>query len=98
MCDRAARHLNREGPGKIFFLARIGGRIDGMIHAPREAENVLVLDGCQMECAKKTLEQAGIDKFQHVQITELGLVKGESPVNDENIRLVADKGKALLTG
>lgn len=98
MCDRAARLLAREGAGRMFCLAGIGGRIEGMINATREAETVLVLDGCQIECAKKTLEQAGIDNFRHVQITDLGLVKGQSPVNDENIRLVADKGKAVIIG
>ena len=90
------------GSGKTFTALRmatgIGGRIEGMINATREAETVLVLDGCQLECAKKTLEQAGIDNFRHVQITDLGLVKGQSPVNDENIRLVADKGKSVLIG
>ncbi len=98
MCDRAARLLSGEGAGKMSCLAGIGGGIEGMIEEAREAEKVLVLDGCQMECAKKTLEQAGIENFQNIQITDLGLVKGQSPVSDENIRLVTDKGKSVFAG
>jgi len=98
MCDRAARLLSREGAGKMSCLAGIGGGIEGMINAAKEAEKVLVLDGCQLECAKKSMERAGINNFLHVQITDLGLVKGQSSVNDENIKLVADKGKALFAG
>ena len=98
MCDRAARLLSKEGAGKMFCLAGIGGRIESFINATREADKVLVIDGCSQECARKTMESAGIDKFKHIQITDLGLVKGKSPVNDENIGVVADKGKALLAG
>jgi len=97
MCDRAARLLTKEGAGKMSCLAGIGGGIEGMINAAKEAEKVLVLDGCQLECAKQSMERAGVNKFLHVQITDLGLVKGQSPVNDENIGLVANKGKALLS-
>jgi uncharacterized metal-binding protein len=98
ICDRAARLLSKEGAGKMFCLAGIGGRIESFINATREADKVLVLDGCQQECARKTMEEAGIGKFEHIQITDIGLTKGKSPVNEENIRLVAEKGKALLNG
>jgi len=98
ICDRAARLLSKEGAGKMFCLAGIGGRIESFINATREADKVLVLDGCSQECARKTMESAGIDKFKYLQITDLGLVKGKSPVNDENIGVVANKDKALLVG
>ncbi len=96
MTDRAARLLSREGAGKMFCLAGIGGRIESFINSTREADKVLVLDGCSQDCAKKTMEEAGIKKFLHVRITDLDLVKGKSPVNEENTRVVTDKGKELL--
>jgi uncharacterized metal-binding protein len=96
MSDRAARLLSREGAGKMSCLAGIGGKIKSMIDGAKAADKVLVLDGCPLACAQKTMEQAGIKSFAHVQITDLGLVKGKSPVNDDNIKLVVDRGKALL--
>ena len=96
MSDRAARLLSREGAGKMSCLAGIGGKIKSMIDGAKAAGKILVLDGCPLACAQKTMEQAGIKSFAHVQITDLGLVKGKSPVNDENIKIVANKGRSLL--
>lgn len=96
ICDRAARMLSREGEGKMFCLAAIGAKLESFVNATKEADKVLVLDGCQVNCAKRTLEEAGIKSVLHIQITDLGIEKGKSPVNDETIRIVVDEGKKLL--
>jgi len=46
--------------------------------------------------AKKTLEKAGISEFVHLRVTDYGMKKGKSPVTDEYIKGIADKGAALL--
>ena len=46
---------------------------------------VLALDGCPIDCARKTLEQHGITGFQHLRVTDLGLKKGQSPANAQNV-------------
>jgi uncharacterized metal-binding protein len=59
---------------------------------------VLVIDGCEQECARKTMELAGFTGFAHLKLAEMGLRKGETPVTPERIRAVADRGAALLAG
>ncbi len=57
--DRAARRLAKEGQGKMYCLAGVGGRVpDILVHA-RAAQKILAIDGCPTECAKQTLLQAG---------------------------------------
>jgi uncharacterized metal-binding protein len=52
---------------------------------------------CPIDCARKTLEKAGIGGFAHLRVTDHGLTKGQSPVTDENIKSIADKGAALFS-
>lgn len=96
ICDKAARVLSKEGDGKMFCLAAIGAKLESFINAAKEAGKVLVLDGCQVNCARKTLEEAGVNSVLHVQITDLGIEKGKSPVNEETIGIVVKEGKKLL--
>jgi uncharacterized metal-binding protein len=95
--DQAARRLTIEKAGRMFCLAGIGGRIEGILKTTEKACKILVIDGCPIDCAKKTLEQAGFTEFLHLQIADLGLQKGQSPCNTENITKVAEKGKELLS-
>lgn len=81
----------------MFCLAGIGGGVSGMIESTKAASGVLAIDGCPIDCAKKTLEKAGINNFVHLRITDHGMKKGQSPVNDENIDSIAEAGAALLT-
>ncbi|MBE0532230.1 MAG: putative zinc-binding protein [Rhodospirillales bacterium] len=98
LADQAARHLSRGGVGNMFCLAGIGGRVPGMIKGAEAASAVLAIDGCPIECARKTLEQAGIADILHVKLAELGFKKGQSPVTDEALARIAAKGAELLGG
>ncbi len=94
--DRAARKLTKDGKGKMFCLAGIGGRVQGILDKTRAATRILAIDGCSLNCTKKTLEQAGFSKFAHVRVTDLGMEKGKAPVTDESVAVVADAaGRAL---
>ncbi len=98
IADQAGRKLSREGIGNMFCLAGIGGGVSGMIESTKAASAVLAIDGCPIDCAKKTLEKAGITDFVHLRVTDHGMKKGESPVTDESIDNIADRGAALLMG
>ncbi|MFA6103915.1 MAG: putative zinc-binding protein [Victivallaceae bacterium] len=97
IADQAARKLTSEGIGKMFCLAGIGGRVSGIMKTVESAEKILVIDGCPLNCAKNCLEQAGFTKFEHMNLTGLGLVKGQAAVSEENIQKVVDSGKAKLS-
>jgi uncharacterized metal-binding protein len=95
--DRAARQLTREGCGKMFCLAGLGGHVDGIIANTKAAGKILVIDGCQVDCAKKTLEHAGFNDFNHFRVTDKGFEKGKSPATDQAITGIAAYGKTILT-
>jgi uncharacterized metal-binding protein len=94
--DQAARKLTRDGAGKMYCLAGIGGRVGIIMETTGAADRILAIDGCPLSCAKNCLEQAGFTDFAHVQLAELGLEKGQSPVSDENINKVCDAGAKQL--
>jgi uncharacterized metal-binding protein len=96
VADQAARKLTRDGVGKMFCLAGIGGRVSGIVKTTEAAQAILAVDGCPLNCAKKCLEEAGFTEFKHLQLADIGMAKGETAVSDENIAKAADKGAALL--
>jgi len=85
LADKVARKLAEEGCGKMFCLAGIGGGVEPMIEKTGSVYKRIVIDGCPVACAKKIFEQAGINDFDYVQITDLGCEKGKTRVNSENL-------------
>lgn len=96
VADQAARKLTREGHGKMFCLAGIGGRVPGIMKNTEAASAILAIDGCPLNCARKCLEEAGFSGFAHLQLADLGLEKGGTPPSDVSIGLVSSKAAALL--
>lgn len=96
LADQAARKMTRDGQGKMFCLAGIGGRVSGILKTTEAAGKILVIDGCPLNCAKKTLEESGFNEFTHLNLADIGLKKGETPANDENIATVVQVATARL--
>lgn len=96
IADQAARKLSRDGAGKMFCLAGIGGHIDGIMKTTEAAGKILAIDGCSLNCVKAGLEKAGFSKFVHLQLADLGLEKGKSLANEDNVNKVAARGAELL--
>jgi uncharacterized metal-binding protein len=96
VADQAARKMTRDGNGKMFCLAGIGGRVPGIMKTTEAAEAVLAIDGCPLNCVKGCLEQAGFRTFQHLQLADLGMEKGKTAVNEETIAKAAAAGAAKL--
>ena len=98
IADRTARKLTQDGVGKMFCLAGVGGRVPGIMKSTEAAAAILAIDGCPLNCAKLCLEQAGFKEFQHLQLADMGMEKGETAVSEENIARVAAKGVELVPG
>ncbi|HUW17930.1 MAG TPA: putative zinc-binding protein [Sedimentisphaerales bacterium] len=94
--DKAARKLTKDGIGKMFCLAGIGGRIQPVMATTKSASLILAIDGCAMDCVKNCLKQAGFNNFQHLRITDMGLEKGKSPATDRRVAEVAERAEDLL--
>ena len=96
LSDLASRQMMKDGCGKMFCLAGFGGKVSGIMETTKSADKILVIDGCSVDCAKKTMELAGIDSYQYFRVTDLGLEKGKSPVSDERVQKIAEHGKTLM--
>lgn len=96
LADRIARKLTREGLAQMSCLAGIGGRVRSLVAKAEAAERILVIDGCPLVCAKKTLELAGFYDFDHVGLHEAGLRKGSCPVSEQNLSTGFEAAKKVL--
>ena len=94
--DRAVRVLHKTGEAKMFCLAGIAAKVELIEVNTRGADRLLVVDGCDSDCAKKTMEFGGFTEFIHFRVSDLGLEKGKTPVTDERVELVAAKLRELL--
>ncbi|MFA5332152.1 MAG: putative zinc-binding protein [Methanoregula sp.] len=78
LTNLAAIQLTDEGYGSIACIALLATDAENLIKNAKKAEEVVVLDGCPMQCAKKIAEAQGVPVGQHLIMTELGIVKGPS--------------------
>ena len=95
--DRTARQLTKDGVGKMFCLAGIGGCIPGIMKTTESAAKILAIDGCELDCVKNCLQQAGFAEFEHFRVTDLDMEKSKTPVDYDSIVKVATKAVEMLS-
>jgi uncharacterized metal-binding protein len=97
IADQAARELMFAGEGTMFCLAGLGADIQGMVQTARDADVNLVIDGCPMDCAKKTFDRHGIANYAQTKVTDLGIEKQKGVrCTDEQVQKVVAKAKEVL--
>jgi len=96
--NQVAIRLDEEGVGHIYCLAGIAAHIDGMVESARGAKRLVALDGCQVACAKKAIEHAGLKVTDWICVTEEGVAKNHQfKLAPEEIELIVRKTKESLT-
>ncbi|MHC4717663.1 MAG: putative zinc-binding protein [Planctomycetota bacterium] len=97
VADSAARKLMGEGCGTMFCLAGLGAGIEEMIQTARGADLNIVIDGCPIDCARKTFDNIGLTNYVQIKVTELGFekVKG-ARATDEQVAAVVTRVKEVL--
>jgi len=93
--DIVARRLRDNKVRKMSCLATIGAGL-GKPYEELNKKNILMLDGCPVDCGKKILENAGLTDYKYLRITDLGYKKGETPVNEEVIDKVYEKAEVIF--
>jgi uncharacterized metal-binding protein len=90
LSNQVAVELTREGFGKMFCLAGIGGRISGFVQSARDVPVMVAIDGCQVGCAKAILEQAQVPLRHYLVLTEEGIEKNKNfdldPIQVERVK------------
>ena len=89
LSNQAAVELTREGMGKMFCLAGIGGQLSGFVQSAKDVPQMVAIDGCPVGCAKAILEQAKVPVKNYIVVTELGIEKNKDfNLKSEDIQTV----------
>lgn len=95
--NHAAVNLDIEKIGHIYCLAGIAAHVDGMVESAKGAKRIVAIDGCQVACAKKTIEHAGVKVTDWICVTNVGISKNHEFMMDiEQIELIEHKIKESL--
>jgi len=99
IANQAAIELAREKVAGFFCLAGVGAHIKGMVKAGKEADLMISIDGCPVQCAAKTLQHAEIEPAIQIIVTDLGIEKShEMALEKKDFTLVVEKVKSELAG
>jgi uncharacterized metal-binding protein len=85
--DLVARKMHQNGDRQMKCLAFVGAGIENMINSIKDSD-MLIIDGCPLDCGKLTMEKNNLDKYTHVRLTDFGYVKGETPANPHHVEEV----------
>jgi uncharacterized metal-binding protein len=98
IANQAAVNLDVMGIGKIYCLAGIAAHISGMVESAKSAKRLVAIDGCQVACAKKAAEHAGLKVTDWICITDEGVKKSHTfTLEEKDIEMVTQKVKESLT-
>ena len=98
LSNQAAVELTREGFGKMFCLAGIGGQLSGFVQSARDVPSMVVIDGCSLGCAKASLEQAQVPMKTYLVLTDLGIDKNKDlHLKPEDVLKVKEAIKEVLS-
>jgi len=92
--DIVARKLRDNGVRKMNCLAVVGARIEKSIEDFKK-KNILMLDGCPIDCGKQILDKAGFKDYKYLRVTDLGYKKGQTPVTEDVIKKVYDTAEII---
>ncbi|MDK2975251.1 MAG: hypothetical protein PWP08_1622 [Methanofollis sp.] len=85
----AALELDDEGYGTFACTAQLATGAAGLKQRRAEADEIVVLDGCQNICAATIARTQGIEPDQAVVVTEPGIEKSRDfEISDEEIETV----------
>ena len=97
IANQVASGLDILGVGRICCLAGIGAHIDGIVESARAARRIAALDGCQVACAKKTIEHAGLRVTDWICVTDEGIRKSRNLLLEQaDIEFITQRAKESL--
>ncbi|VVB71800.1 DGC domain protein [uncultured archaeon] len=85
IANQAAIELAREKVAGFFCLAGVGAHIKAMVKSGKEADLMISIDGCPVQCAAKTMQHAEIEPAIQIIVTDLGVEKAHDIVIDPKV-------------
>ena len=79
LANTLAVRLDREGLAEMSCIAGVGGGVKSLVNKARRAaqagREIIVLDGCHLQCARHCLENQQVQPNRHVLLHNLGVKK-----------------------
>ncbi len=75
LANDVALALDREGVAEMSCIAGVGGDVDALTQVATQPREMLVLDGCKLQCAKRSLARHGRTPEWHLVLSDIGVRK-----------------------
>lgn len=70
--NKIAVTLNQERVAEMSCIAGVGGNVRSLVKKAQSNRLIIVVDGCQLACAKACLSQHQISPQEHIVLTDYG--------------------------
>jgi uncharacterized metal-binding protein len=98
LSNQVAVELTREGVGKMFCLAGIGGQLSGFVQSACDVPRMIAIDGCSVGCARACLENAQIPLKTYLVLTDLGIEKNKDlNLKAEDVQKATEAAREALS-
>lgn len=75
LANALAVKLDREKKGTMSCVAGLGGDVVSLVKIAKEAEEVLIIDGCQLSCGLHCFRRHSDKEILHLRLTDFNLAK-----------------------
>ncbi|HKE96498.1 MAG TPA: putative zinc-binding protein [Povalibacter sp.] len=75
LANHIALRLDREQVAEMSCIAGVGGGVESLVNTARSGRPIIALDGCQLHCARRCLEQQGVTPTLHYTLSDFGVRK-----------------------
>ena len=93
IADLAARKLASDTPISLCCTAAVAAGIPGILQKARGAREIVAVDGCNLRCTRKILDNAELPVATYIELENLDMPKGDSPCTPERVDMVVDKAR-----
>ena len=95
LADLVARKLSSEGIRKMHCLAIVAAGIEAPTRELK-TNDLLVIDGCELDCAQKIVEKAEFDCYSRLRVSDMGFEKHKTPVTDATVTEVYQLAATMI--
>ena len=101
LSNAASVVLTKEGFGSKACTASLAIKTSSVMKKTEDADEIVIIDGCPVGCAKKIGEAVGVEPDQYIVITDLDIKKvGDMDVDEDDLEKVVSaawEGKSRST-
>jgi len=92
----AAVELTKEGKARMCCITPVGAKIPYYVDIMKRAKKLVVVNGCQNQCARKVVEQVGVDVDYNLVVSDLIRKIPTFDISREDIDIVKEKIEKML--